>query len=207
MSKEFRDYEIVDLIGVGGMSAVYRAIQLNLQRPVAIKILPAELAEGIEHNYAARFKNEARAMGQLNHPAIVPIYDFGETGNGLLYLAMELIDGTDVEKLIEFQGRLDPETVREIAITVCQALDHAHRQNIVHRDIKPSNILLAPGNRVVVGDFGLAKFASEGDLSLTMTKKAFGTHFFLPPETLIPGAQIDSRGDLYSLGATLYHML
>ncbi len=200
-------YKFVALLGRGGMGAVYKAVQVSLGREVAIKVLPADLCEDEEANFVERFKSEARLMAKLNHPAIVDVYEFGETADGLLYLAMEFIDGTDVARMILSQGRLDPKHALAITAQVCDALACAHQSGIIHRDIKPANILIADDGTVKVADFGLAKLSDPALSGLTKTNMAVGTPDFVAPEALIPGMLLDGRADLYSLGVTLYQML
>jgi len=157
--------------------------------------------------FVARFKNEARTMAKMNHPAIVHVYDFGETTDGQLYIVMEYIDGTDVAKMIQSQGKLPPEHALAITAHVCDALQYAHTHGVVHRDIKPANILLNMEGQVKVADFGLAKTADTSQAGLTKTNMAMGTPDFVAPETLTPGMSIDGRADLYAVGVMLYNML
>ncbi|HRQ90038.1 MAG TPA: serine/threonine-protein kinase, partial [Bacteroidia bacterium] len=127
-------YEIVKMLGRGGMGAVYMGRQISLDRPVAIKILSGALAEKEgDFSFAERFKNEARAMAKLSHPGIVAVHDFGETADGLLYIVMEYIDGTDVARMIAADGRLHTEHAMAIAAHVCDALAYAHSRGIIHR--------------------------------------------------------------------------
>ncbi len=199
-------YEILSIIGKGGMGAVYQGRQKSLDRLVAIKLLPPEAADN-DMEFVARFKNEARTMARMNHPAIVHVYDFGETSDGQLYIVMEYIDGTDVAKMIQSQGRLPPEHALAITAHVCDALQYAHTHGVVHRDIKPANILLNMEGQVKVADFGLAKTADTTQAGLTKTNMAMGTPDFVAPETLTPGMSIDGRADLYAVGVMLYNML
>ena len=199
-------YEIEALIGRGGMGAVYKGKQRALDRPVAIKLLPPEF-DSDEANFTERFKNEARIMAKLDHPAIVPVYDFGETSEGQLYFVMAFIDGTDIQQMIQSQGRLPPEYALAITAHVCDALAYAHDHGVVHRDIKPSNILINMEGQVKVADFGLAKVDDPSASGLTKTGQAMGTPDFVAPEALMPGIQMDGRADLYAVGVMLYQML
>ncbi|WP_395740743.1 protein kinase domain-containing protein [Prosthecobacter sp.] len=199
-------YEILGIIGKGGMGAVYQGRQKSLDRLVAIKLLPPEAADN-DMQFVERFKNEARTMAKMNHPAIVHVYDFGETSDHQLYIVMEFIDGTDVAKMIQSQGKLPPEHALAISAHVCDALQYAHTHGVVHRDIKPANILLNMEGQVKVADFGLAKTADAGDAGLTKTNMAMGTPDFVAPEALTPGMIVDSRADLYAVGVMLYNML
>jgi len=200
-------YQFESLLGRGGMGAVYKAVQVSLDRPVAIKVLPGDLIDDIDSQFAERFKNEARTMAKMNHPAIVNVYDFGETNTGLLFIVMEFIDGTDVAKMIASQGKLPPDYALAITAHVCDALNYAHSHSIVHRDIKPANILINMDGAVKVADFGLAKQSDAGAGGLTKTNMAMGTPDFVAPEALIPGVPLDGRADLYAIGVMLYQML
>ncbi len=201
-------YRITRLLGRGGMGAVYEGVQINLERPVAIKILPPDLGElDDDAQYAARFKNEARAMARLSHPGIVGVFDFGETPNGLLYIVMEFIEGTDVQKMVSQQGRLHTEHALAITAHVCDALHYAHEQGIIHRDIKPANIMVGYDGVVKVADFGLAKMDRAGESGLTRSGMAMGTLHYMAPEALMLGSSVDQRADLYAVGVMLYFML
>ncbi|MEZ5386235.1 MAG: serine/threonine-protein kinase [Prosthecobacter sp.] len=200
-------FEVECLIGRGGMGAVYRGIQTSLERPVAIKLLPPAIEEQ-DAAFAERFKNEARLMGRMNHPAIVSVYDFGQTTDGQLYFVMEYVDGTDVQRMIAREGRLPVEHALAVTAHLCDALAYAHKNGIVHRDIKPSNVLIDADGRVKVADFGLAKLTTNNANSgLTQTGMAMGTPDYLAPETLTLGSDVDGRADLYAVGVMLYQML
>ena len=201
-------YEIVKMLGRGGMGAVYMGRQTALDRPVAIKILSAQLEES-DLGFTERFKNEARAMGKLNHPAIVSVYEFGEHASGLLYIVMEYVDGTDVARMIAKSGRLHTEHAMAITAHVCDALAYAHERGIIHRDIKPANIMVGYDGMVKVADFGLAKVSSSGGqtLGLTQSGMAMGTLHFMAPEALMLGTAVDHRADIYAVGVMLYQML
>ncbi len=206
-------YEISGILGRGGMGAVYKGRQASLERDVAIKVLPETFTKGEDElNFAARFKQEARAMAKLDHPAIISVHDFGETSEGQLYFVMEFVDGMDIHQYLhEHGGKLPQETALAIAAHVLDALEYAHGHGIVHRDIKPANILLNREGRVKIADFGLAKKFGEaaGDSvpALTMTNVAVGTPDFVAPEALDPDASPDHRADLYAVGVMLYQML
>ena len=200
-------YEVIEILGMGGMGAVYKARQISLDRLVAIKILPPEAAGDADANFVERFKNEARTMAKMNHPGIVHVYDFGETSEGQLYIVMEFIDGTDVSKMLLSQGRLPPDHALAIVAHVCDALQYAHTHGVVHRDIKPANVLINREGAVKVVDFGLAKGTDAGQVGLTKTSMAMGTPDFVAPEALIAGMIVDGRADLYAVGVMLYQML
>jgi serine/threonine protein kinase/formylglycine-generating enzyme required for sulfatase activity len=200
-------YEILEILGRGGMGAVYKGRQKSLKRLVAIKILPPDAADD-EMRFVERFENEAQTMAAMNHPAIVSVYDFGETAEGLLYFIMEFVDGTDVHKMIQTSGKLGDDYALAITAHVCDALDYAHSRGVIHRDIKPANILIDQEGRVKVADFGLAKMHDPSMTSgLTRTNMAMGTPDYVAPEALSMGMVVDHRADLYAVGVMLYQML
>ena len=206
LSNLLPQYEIESILGHGGMGAVYKGKQKSLDRAVAIKILPPGL-EDEDTSYVERFKNEAKVMAKFIHPAIVAVHDFGETTEGQLYIVMEYVDGTDVQKMIQNQGRLPPEHALAITAHVCDALKYAHERGVIHRDIKPANILINMEGEVKVADFGLAKADEAGASGLTKTGMAMGTPDYVAPEALILGVNVDGRADLYAIGVMLYNML
>ena len=206
LQKLMPGYTIEKILGRGGMGAVYRGVQTNLDRPVAIKILPPGV-EKQDPSFAERFKSEAKLMAKLNHPAVVAVYDFGTTLGGQLYFAMEYVDGSDVSQMITAQGKLPPEHALAITAHVCDALQAAHELGIVHRDIKPANVLINMKGQVKVADFGLAKVEEPGSHGLTKTGYAMGTPDFVAPEALMLGTAIDGRADLYAVGVMLYQMI
>ncbi len=208
LGKLLPEYEIVKMLGRGGMGAVYMGRQISLERPVAIKILSNTLDEA-DASFAERFKNEARAMGKLNHPGIVSVYAFGETAGGLLYIVMEYVDGTDVARMITASGRLHTEHAMAITARVCDALAYAHERGIIHRDIKPANIMVAYDGSVKVADFGLAKVHGKSGetMGLTQSGMAMGTLHYMAPEVLMLGSAVDHRADIYAVGVMLYQML
>ena len=161
----FPQLEILDLIGHGGMGAVYKARQLGLNRTVALKILPRDT--GTNARFADRFTREARALASLSHPNIVALHDFGET-EGLFYFVMEYVDGTNLREVMH-AGTLSPGEALGIVPKVCDALQFAHEEGIVYRDVKPENILLDKKGRVKIADFGLAKLLVAGDQLTNLT--------------------------------------
>ncbi|MEM7010597.1 MAG: serine/threonine-protein kinase, partial [Verrucomicrobiota bacterium] len=205
----FADYKIQQLLGRGGMGAVYKAVQTNLDRSVAIKLLPAQMAQK-DPSFAERFRREAKAMAALDHPNIVTVYDFGETEAGHSYFIMEFVDGMDMHQLIH-RGELDHKGALNAVSQICDALEYAHEQGFVHRDIKPANIFINQRGVLKVGDFGLAKIAGEPKTqfagpTLTMAGTAMGTPDYAAPEQL-DGREVDQRADIYSLGVMFYEML
>jgi serine/threonine protein kinase len=199
-------YEFVELIGSGGMGAVYKARQPRLNRFVAIKILPPIADEGL--GFAERFEREAQSMAQLSHPHIVAVYDYGETGDGLLYFVMEYVEGADLHRLIS-GGELTLDHFYGWIPQVCDAIQYAHDHGIVHRDIKPANILIDREGRVKIADFGLAKLMDPDNrqLPLTRTDLSMGTPDYAAPEQIDGGSPVDWRSDIYSLGVVMYQML
>lgn len=196
-------YEVLELLGCGGMGAVYKGLQPRLNRLVAIKVLPPDMGEDVQ--FTARFEREAQSMAHLSHPAIVPVHDFGETPGGWLYLVMEFVNGTDVARMIQEQGKLPAEHALAITAHVCDALQYAHSHGVVHRDIKPANVLLNTEGQVKVADFGLAR--RVGDAGLTRADLSMGTPDFIAPEALALGMEADHRVDLYAVGVMLQNML
>ena len=205
LAEKFPQLEILELVGSGGMGAVYKARQPGLDRLVALKILPQEV--GGDSAFAERFTREARAMARLGHPNVVSVYDFGQA-DGLYYFVMEFVDGANLRETIE-AGRLRSEEALAIVPQICDALQFAHDEGIVHRDIKPENILIDKKGRVKIADFGLAKLLGKapGDLTLTGTGQVMGTPHYMAPEQMEKPLKVDHRVDIYSLGVVFYEML
>ncbi len=201
----FPGYEVLSLLGRGGMGAVYKARQIELDRFVAIKLLPLEVS--VDGNFADRFRREARAMAKLNHPNIIAVYDFGTTSVGHLFFVMEFVEGANLHDIIRQVG-LAPDQVLSVATQVCTALAYAHGKGIVHRDIKPANVMIDTESHVKVADFGLARLTDPGteQLGHTMTGTVMGTPDYMAPEQM-RGMEVDHRADIYSLGVMLYEML
>jgi serine/threonine-protein kinase len=197
-------YQLEGEIGRGGMSVVYKARDLRLKRPVAIKVLPPELAH--DPAVSTRFTREAQTSAHLSHAHIVPIYDVGE-GNGIAYFVMALITGGNLATLLGRDPRQPIEEVRRLVWEVADALAYAHLRGVIHRDIKPDNILLDPDTgRAMVTDFGIAR-AVESNTRLTVTGIAVGTPTYMSPEQAVGEREIDGRSDIYSLGVVAYQML
>ena len=197
--------EVLQLLGQGGMGAVYKARQPGLDRFVAVKILPPEISR--DPAFAERFTREARSLAKLNHPNIVSVFDFGQSG-GYCWFVMEYVDGVNIRQAIR-SGELKPAEVLKIVPQICDALQFAHDEGIVHRDIKPENILLDKKGRVKIADFGLAKLLGTApqDVALTGTQQVMGTLHYMAPEQLEGSRDVDHRADIYSLGVTFYEML
>jgi ABC-type branched-subunit amino acid transport system substrate-binding protein/DNA-binding beta-propeller fold protein YncE len=193
----FAGYRIEDLVGRGGMGVVYRATDLSLERPVALKLIAPELAD--DERFRSRFLREPRLAASLDHPNVIPIYEAGEH-DGQLYLAMRFVEGSDLRTLLDAEGKLPSERALEILAQVAGALDSAHRRALVHRDVKPANVLLDRDGHVYLSDFGITK--QLGGAS-TDTGRVAGTLDYLAPEQ-IRGDPVDGRTDAYALGCVLY---
>ena len=192
-------YEILEKIGTGGMSDVYKAKCHKLNRFVAVKVLKQEFSENA--NFVSKFRVEAQAAAGLMHPNIVNVYDVGEE-NGIYYIVMELVDGITLKKYIEKKVNLSYKEAVSIAIQVCMGIEAAHNNHIIHRDIKPQNIIISKEGKVKVTDFGIAKAATSN----TITSNVMGSVHYTSPEQARGGFS-DEKSDVYSLGITLFEML
>jgi tRNA A-37 threonylcarbamoyl transferase component Bud32 len=202
----FHGLEIVQILGRGGMGVVYKARQPQLDRHVALKVLPRAMAADAE--FAQRFMREARALAALQHPNIVAVHDFGKEGDQYFFV-MEYVDGTNLRAIMR-EGRLTADEALRIIPPLCDALFFAHQEGVVHRDIKPENVLLDRKGRVKVADFGLAKMlGGEATVLQNMTQSnvVMGTPHYMAPEQLENAKHVDHRADIYSLGVMLYEML
>ncbi|MEO8878871.1 MAG: serine/threonine-protein kinase [Gemmatimonadaceae bacterium] len=201
-------YHVIRRIGEGGMGQVYLAEHVKMKRKSAVKVLH----QGMVHDPDAisRFNREASNASQIQHPNVAAIYDFGETPEGLIYLAMEFVDGEPLTKIIERHGALTAARAADIGQQVASALEAAHDMGIIHRDLKPDNIMIARGRAgediAKVVDFGIAKAMEADDQKVTKTGLAIGTPEYMSPEQL-GGDQLDSRTDIYSLGLVTFNML
>src|ERR1035441_6722482 len=236
VARHFPGLEIIELLGRGGMGAVYKARQKQLDRLVALKILPPR--SGDDSAFADRFTREAKALARLNHPGIVTLYEFGKAdpqpstlsdqhSSGLYYFLMEFVDGVNLRQLLA-GSRIASREALAIVPQICDALQYAHDQGIIHRDIKPDNILLDRRGRVKVADFGLAKLVdAQTDAAfgvppsggpdrlkpglqtpvLTEAGKVMGTPQYMSPEQIEAPGEVDHRADIYALGVVLYQML
>ena len=197
-------YEIQQRIGRGGMADVFLARDLLLDRPVAIKVLFPEFA--VDPNFVERFRREAQAAANLNHPNIVGVYDWGQYAN-TYFMAMEYVQGRTLADILRLNRTVTTQQAAEIASEVAAALGFAHRNGVVHRDIKPANILIGSSGQVKVADFGIARaMNSAAESNLTQAGSVMGTATYFSPEQA-QGAQPDPRSDLYSLGIVLYEMV
>ncbi|MCE9528998.1 MAG: serine/threonine protein kinase, partial [Planctomycetales bacterium] len=205
LAPHFPQLEIIELLGQGGMGAVYKARQKHLDRLIALKVIPPQAAK--EPAFAERFAREARALARLNHPNIVTVYDFGQS-DGVYFLLMEFVDGLNLRQTMK-SGHLSPQEALAIVPHVCDALQYAHDHGIVHRDVKPENVLLDKSGRVKIADFGLAKLLTQSPLDYTLTHSAqvMGTPRYMAPEQIEHPMEVDHRADIYSLGVMFYEML
>lgn len=193
-------YEIIEQIGTGGMSDVYKAKCHKLNRYVAIKVMKSEFSE--DKTFVSKFRAEAQSVAGFTHPNVVNVYDVGDE-NGIYYIVMELIEGITLKKYIEKRGKLPFKEAVSIAIQVANGLDAAHKHHIVHRDIKPQNIIISKEGKVKVTDFGIAKVASSSTINSSST---MGSVHYISPEQA-RGGYSDERSDIYSLGITIFEML
>src|SRR3954471_7321966 len=197
----FGDFRIESVAGRGGMGVVYRAVQLDLGRPVALKLIASDRAA--DPAFRERFQRESRLAALIDHPNVVPVHGAGEE-DGQLYLVMRYVPGTDLHRLLKHEGPLEPERAADIVAQVASALDAAHAAGLVHRDVKPANVLIA-GDHAYLGDFGLTRMLSSEE-QLTETGQWLGTTDFSSPEQL-QGERVDARADIYSLGCVLHAAL
>ncbi|HEX3785229.1 MAG TPA: Stk1 family PASTA domain-containing Ser/Thr kinase [Pseudonocardiaceae bacterium] len=200
-------YELGDTIGYGGMSEVHKGRDVRLSRDVAIKVLRADLAR--DPQFQERFRREAQNAAALNHPAIVAVYDTGETTTEfgpLPYIVMEFVDGRTLRDIVKTEGPLPSKRAMEVMADVCAALDFSHRHGIVHRDVKPANVMITRTGAVKVMDFGIARAVADGQAQMTQTAAVIGTAQYLSPEQA-RGESVDARSDVYAAGCVLFELL
>jgi eukaryotic-like serine/threonine-protein kinase len=200
-------YEVGDTLGYGGMSEVHRGRDTRLSRDVAVKILRADLAR--DPTFQLRFRREAQNAAALNHPAIVAVYDTGETeseSGPLPYIVMEYVDGRTLRDIVKTEGPLPPRRAMEVMADASAALDFSHRHGIVHRDVKPANIMITRSGAVKVMDFGIARALADGQAAVTQTAAVIGTAQYLSPEQA-RGEAVDARSDVYASGCVLFELL
>src|SRR6266446_4420290 len=195
-------YRILGELGRGAMGTVYRAVDLVLEREVALKTLLPDLPEDLVDEVRIRFLREARSAGRLSHPNIVTIFDVGQEGE-TAYIAMELLEGRSLHQMLKDPQRIPFHAAADIITQVAEALEHAHKFSIVHRDVKPANVVVAPSGRAKLTDFGVAYIPAS---NVTQTGSALGSPRYMAPEQVL-GQPIDSRADLFSLGVVLYELL
>ncbi|MBC8505783.1 MAG: protein kinase [Chloroflexi bacterium] len=199
-------YEVIEPLARGGMSEIYKGKHTRLDREVAIKVLPTSLAD--EADFRDRFEREAKAVASLRHPNIVQVYDFGDIDD-TYYMVMELIQGNDLDAIIEENIAMSMEMTLAITSQISSALDYAHQQTIIHRDVKPSNVIIegkGDNLRAILTDFGIAKIRAR-DTSATKTGVMMGTTNYIAPEQIRSAGEVNSRADIYSLGVMLFQML
>ncbi|GAA4918841.1 serine/threonine-protein kinase [Actinomycetospora succinea] len=200
-------YELGPALGYGGMSEVHGGRDVRLGRDVAIKVLRADLAR--DPQFQVRFRREAQNAAALNHPAIVAVYDTGETPTDdvpLPYIVMEYVAGRTLRDIVKTEGPMEPFRVCEVLADVCAALDFSHRHGIIHRDVKPANIMITPAGAVKVMDFGIARALSDAQPAVTQTAAVIGTAQYLSPEQA-RGESVDARSDVYATGCVLFELL
>lgn len=205
LSELFPTLEIIELLGAGGMGAVYKARQKGLDRLVALKILPEEFGHDVK--FALRFTREARTLAKLNNPNIVSLFEFGKVED-TYYFLMEFVDGPTLRDVVS-AGQLSPEHALQIVPQLCDALQFAHDKGVIHRDIKPENILMAKDGSVKIADFGLSRILGNENqpTALTGTHQIMGTPRYMAPEQFEGSRSVDHRADIYSLGVVFYEML
>ncbi|MGH8966372.1 MAG: Stk1 family PASTA domain-containing Ser/Thr kinase, partial [Actinomycetes bacterium] len=200
-------YELGEVLGYGGMSEVHKGRDVRLGRDVAVKVLRADLAR--DPQFQERFRREAQNAAALNHPAIVAVYDTGETRTEhgpLPYIVMEYVDGRTLRDIVKTEGPLPGQRAMEIMADVSAALDFSHRHGIIHRDVKPANVMITRTGAVKVMDFGIARAIHDGQAAVTQTAAVIGTAQYLSPEQA-RGEQVDARSDVYAAGCVLYELI
>jgi eukaryotic-like serine/threonine-protein kinase len=201
-------YQLEARLSQGGMGTVYRAMHLTLGKPVAVKVIRPDLVTSSV--VARRFLQEARAASQLDHPNIARVFDLGQTLEGTLYFAMDLVDGPNLQEVIRTSSPLEPVRIVRLLRQVTSALSFAHTRNIIHRDLKPANIMVGTAadgrDQVKLLDFGIARTFELGTAQLTINRLALGTPQYISPEQAT-NDPVDGRSDLYALGIILYEML
>lgn len=203
-AQQIPGYQILNKVGAGAMATVYRARQLSLDRIVAIKVLPRRMSENRE--FVDRFYREGRAAAQLNHNNIVQAIDVGEAG-GFHYFVMEFVEGSTVYDELASGKSFSEKEALEIITQIAKALHHAHERGFVHRDVKPKNIMLTREHVAKLADMGLAREMTDLEAAMAEAGRAYGTPYYISPEQIRGQVDIDHRADIYSLGATFYHMV
>src|SRR5688500_6826250 len=196
-------YRIINQIGKGGMATVYKAYQPSVDRYVAVKVLPSQLAASKE--FATRFQQEARIIAKLEHPHILPVFDYGES-DGIAYLVMRYLEAGTLKEKMEAGRPLPLNEIDRIFNQLTDALSYAHSHGIVHRDLKPANALIDSYGNILLTDFGIAKLLESASPRLTQTDAIMGTPAYISPEQA-QGQPVDQRSDIYSLGIILYELV
>ncbi len=203
-AQQIPGFQVISKLGQGAMAVVFKGKQLSLDRMVAIKVLPKRLSENQE--FVDRFYQEGRAAARLNHPNIVQAFDVGEAG-GYHYFVMEYIDGKTVYDLLTDGGTVDEAEALRITLQSARALEHAHAQGLIHRDVKPKNLMITKSGDVKLADMGLAREIGDYAAAAAEAGRAYGTPYYIAPEQIRGDINIDTRADIYGLGATFYHMV
>lgn len=198
----FAGYEVESVVGLGGIGILYRARQVRLDRPVALKLVESDAAR--DPVIRERLRREARMVAALDHPNVVPLYAAGEE-DGSVYIVTRWVEGTELGTLLQDQGPMEPGRAARTVAQIASALEVAHEKGLVHRDVKPSNVILTPEDHVYLTDFGLAKRAETAP-GLTGMDQMLGTVDYVAPEQ-IEGSEPDARGDIYALGCVLFETL
>ncbi|HEX8524800.1 MAG TPA: serine/threonine-protein kinase [Tepidisphaeraceae bacterium] len=204
-SSQIPGYQLLGKLGKGAMATVYKARQNSLDRIVAVKVLPKKSGENPE--FVERFYKEGRAAARLSHNNIVQAIDVGSSPEGWHYFVMEYIEGKTLYDLMQEGHKFGEEEALEVAIQITDALAHAHQRGLIHRDVKPKNILLTPQGVAKLTDLGLARATDDKEAAESEAGKAYGTPYYISPEQIRGDVDIDFRTDIYSLGATLYHLV
>ena len=197
-------YQVLSKLGSGAMATVWKARQLSLDRVVAIKVLAKRYSENPE--YVERFYKEGQAAARLNHPNIVQAFDVGEAG-GYHYFVMEYVEGRTLYDDLAGGVVFDETEALRVILQIARALEHAHSQGLIHRDVKPKNIMITPDGTAKLADMGLARLAKDAQTAQAEAGRAFGTPYYISPEQIRGDVNVDFRADIYSLGATLYHLV
>jgi len=204
LGRELKGYRVEELIGSGGMGTVYRATQLSLGRPVAVKVLPPNVSD--DPLFVHRFHREAEILAALSHPNVVQVIDRGEA-DGRYFIVMEYVDGASLRALLR-RGPVPPRDACRICAQLLDALDYAHKKGVIHRDIKPENVLLSQEGNVKVADFGVSRFLeADAQTRLTRTHLVLGTYEYMAPEQRESVQEADNRSDIYATAVVLYEML
>lgn len=203
-SDQIPGYQVLEKLGEGAMAKVYKARQVSLDRTVAIKVLPSRAHE--DPQFIERFYAEGRAAAKLNHPNIVQAIDVGQAG-GRHFFVMEYVEGESVSEYLERHGRYSEPDALKVIIQIAEALNHAHERGFIHRDVKPKNIMLTNSGVAKLADMGLARQVSDREAAEAEAGRAFGTPYYISPEQIRGEVDVDSRCDIYGLGATFYHMV
>lgn len=205
ISQKISGYKLTEKLGEGSMGEVYKAVQMSMDRTVALKTIHTNFVD--RENFVERFKREARIVASLNHPNILIGYDFGE-GEGLYYFVMEYVDGETLKERLKREGPLDIDEAIDMLLQMARALEHAHKHDLIHRDVKPDNIMITGDGIAKLCDLGLAKGTSAGQSNeLTKTGQTLGTPYYMSPEQVEGAKHVDIRTDIYGLGTTFYHAL